>query len=67
MEQISNNVMVLNVGDQIPPGTEDALKILLLGSIDLGPTGEMNWQSKFVAGLANAVDPQKGLMNLYKI
>ena len=33
MEQISNNVMVLNVGDQIPPGTEDALKILLLGSI----------------------------------
>lgn len=35
MEQISNNVMVLNVGDQIPPGTEDALKIYLGGSMDL--------------------------------
>ena len=35
MEQISNNVMVLNVGDQIPPGTEDALKIYL-GANEVG-------------------------------
>ena len=65
MEQISNNVMVLNVGDQIPPGTEDALKIYLGGSMDLGPTGEYNWFQKFIDGMKVAVDPTKGYMNLF--
>lgn len=61
MEQISNNVMVLNVGDQIPPGTEGALKIYLGGSMDLGPTGEYNWFQKFIDGMKVAVDPTKGI------
>lgn len=65
MEQISNNVMVLNVGDQIPPDTEDALKIYLGGSMDLGPTGEYNWFQKFIDGMKVAVDPTKGYMNLF--
>lgn len=65
MEQISNNVLVLNVGDQLPPGTEDALKIYLAGSTDLNQMSNLNWQKKFIDGMKVAVDPQKGYMNLF--
>lgn len=62
MEQLSNNVMLLNVGDQIPVGAEDSLKIFLTGSIDLNMTGEFNWQDKFIKGFLELVDPQKGML-----
>lgn len=62
MEQLSNNVMLLNVGDQIPVGTEDSLKIFLTGSIDLNMTGEFNWQDKFIKGFVELVDPEKGML-----
>lgn len=65
MEQISSNVLVLNVGDQLPPGTEDALKIYLTGSTDLNQMSDLNWYDKFIQGMKVAVDPTKGYMNLF--
>lgn len=62
MQQLSENVIVLNVGDQIPPGTEDSLKIFLTGSIDVGPGGEFNWQAKFQDAFVKLVSPTEGML-----
>lgn len=70
MKNISDNVLVLEMGEQIPPGSEDAIKILLVGteSID-GPTANPNgepstydWQSKFAQGVATISNPSDGLI-----
>ena len=39
MQQLSENVLMLTVGDQLPPMTNDAVKIYLAGSQDLNPAG----------------------------
>ena len=68
MEQISSNVMVLQMGDPIPAGTEDAIKILLVGSesidtpSDNGQPSNFDWQGKFIAGIASLTDTEKGLL-----
>ena len=70
MKTISDNVIVIEMGEQLPPGTEDAIKILLVGteSIDnttVNPTGQpstYDWQSKFAQGTASIANPQDGLI-----
>ena len=46
MQQLSENVLVLNVGDQIPQPNNDSIIVYLAGTEDLNPANEM-WQDKF--------------------
>ena len=63
MEQLSSNVIVLQMGDPIPPGTEDAIKILLVGSESIDDSSDsFDWQGKFISGVLNITDPEKGLL-----
>lgn len=68
MKNISDNVIVLEMGEPIPPGSEDAIKILLVGSesIDgqtaIGQPGTYDWQSKFAQGVASIANPNDGLI-----
>lgn len=70
MKTISDNVIVIEMGEQLPPGTEDAIKILLVGteSIDnptVDPSGlpsTYDWQSKFAQGTASVANPEDGLI-----
>ena len=45
MLQLSNNILVLNVGDPLPNPSGDSIKIYLAGSEDLNPANE-KWQDK---------------------
>lgn len=68
MKNISDNVIVLEMGEPIPPGSEDAIKILLVGSESIdGQTandqpGTYDWQSKFAQGVASIANPSDGLI-----
>lgn len=69
MKTISDNVIVIEMGEQLPPGTEDAIKILLVGteSIDApatsaGEPSTYDWQSKFSQGTASIANPNDGLI-----
>lgn len=69
MKNISDNVIVLEMGEPIPPGSDDAIKILLVGSesIDNNPStsdqpSTYDWQSKFAQGVASIANPKDGLI-----
>lgn len=62
MEQVSDNILVLGPGDAIPEGTENSIKILLLGSIDTRDDHKFDWASSFIKGMIDITDPQKGLI-----
>lgn len=69
MKTISDNVIVIEMGEPLPPGTDDAIKILLVGteSID-SPTADPNgpstydWQNKFIQGTTTVANPKDGLI-----
>lgn len=69
MIQISDNVVMMEVGDQLPPDNGEYIKILLAGSIDVGGAGSENggigvydWITKFGQGVAQLTDPLKGIL-----
>lgn len=68
MEQVSPNVVVLQMGDPIPAGTEDAIKILLVGSESVDTPGKdgiantFDWQGKFISGVVKLTDVGNGLL-----
>lgn len=64
MQQVANNIVVLNPGDQIPQNTQDSIKLYLAGTMDFG-SQENDWQGKIIQGLAYLTDPYKGLI-MYK-
>lgn len=66
MNQVKNNLLVLGPGDQIPDGTEDALKIYLSGTVDLSGNEKFMWQEKFINGMSELVDQEKGLIMFKK-
>ena len=61
MIQVSDKVVVLNPGDQLPQITNDSIKVYLGGTMDFG-SSENDWQTKFQEGLAKLTDPLKGLL-----
>ncbi len=68
MKTISDNVIVVEMGEQLPPDT-DAIKILLVGteSIDNAPgmngqPATFDWQTKFAQGTASIANPNDGLI-----
>lgn len=62
MNQLSNNVLVIGVGEQIPPNTEDWLKIYLAGSEDISGDPKKDWQSAFANGLVSLTNSTNGLI-----
>ena len=65
MKNISENVIVLEMGEPIPPGSDDAIKILLVGTESVdgpGVEGTYDWQSKFAQGIASIANPDDGLI-----
>lgn len=52
MQQLSDNVLVLNVGDMLPEVTNDSIKIYLAGSQDLNPANE-KWQDKLTNAMVS--------------
>lgn len=56
MQQLSENVLVLSPGDQLPPMSNDAIKIYLAGSQDLNPAGNNDWQMKIATGTVNLTE-----------
>lgn len=62
MNQVSANVMVLYPGEIPPPGCEDAIKLMLVGSVDARPDGKFDWGGKFINGLVDICDPVKGIL-----
>jgi len=65
MQQITDRIITIGVGEQIPPTPADAIKIMFLGSEDLSGLPDYDWQGKFMEGLSLITDPQKGLI-MYK-
>ena len=63
MNKISDKVLVLYPGEQLPATVAGAVKIYLAGTIDFGNENN-NWQGKFEAGLAALCDPTKGLLSI---
>ncbi len=61
MIQISDKIIVLNPGDQLPQMTNDAIKVYLGGTMDFG-SSENDWQQKFIDGLVKLTDPLRGLL-----
>jgi len=56
MQQLSENVIVLQAGDQFPPEGFDPnefIKIALIGSTDLNPNTNDSWFEKFEESLVN--------------
>ena len=49
--QLSPTVMMISGSEPIPEGTEDYVKIALMGPTDLNPAND-SWQSKFAQGVA---------------
>lgn len=62
MQQLSGNIIVLTPGELCPPGCEDAIKLVLLGSIDTRPDQKFDWAGKFCNGLVELTDPLKGVL-----
>lgn len=68
MKTISDNVIVVEMGEQLPPDT-DAIKILLVGTESIDDAAGMNgqpatfdWQTKFAQGTASIANPNDGLI-----
>lgn len=63
MEQLSPTVMMISGSEPIPEGTEDFVKIALMGPTDLNPAND-SWQSKFAHGVAaiTSTEPGKGIV-----
>lgn len=66
MEQLHEKLVVLVPGDELPPGSEDYIKIFLAGSQDLSGADSFNWQSKFCMGLAKIIEEYKDSYGKYK-
>lgn len=64
MQQLTEKILVLNPGDQIPQLNTDSVKIYLAGTMDFGNM-ENDWQTKFQNGLVQMTDPLKGML-MYK-
>lgn len=64
MQQLSERIVVLTPGDQVPQMAEGAVKIYLGGTMDFG-SAENDWQGKFCQAMVNLTDPLKGLV-MYK-
>lgn len=64
MQQLSNNVLVLNVGDQIPEPSGDSIKIYLAGSEDLNPANE-KWQDKVCSAMVTLTEGP-GAISVFK-
>lgn len=62
MAPASDNVLVLTPGEIPPPGTEDCIKLLLMGSIDARPDGKYDWGTRFINGLVENTDPVRGIL-----
>ena len=62
MQQVSNNIIVIYPGEIIPEGTENSIKLFLGGSIDTRDDRKFDWADKFIKGLTEITDPQKGLI-----
>lgn len=65
MQQLSENVIMLNVGDQLPPMTNDAIKIYLAGSQDLNPAGNNDWQTKIATATVSLTEGP-GAISVFK-
>lgn len=65
MQQLAPNLIVLNAGEQFPPGTEDFLKIYLAGTQSIGNGDDTDWQTKFANGLLTLVTGNNSLI-MYK-
>lgn len=63
MNQLSENVLVLNVGDQLPM-VSDAIKIYLAGTEDMNPANE-HWQNKFAQGMTTLTEGP-GAISVFK-
>ena len=63
MQQLSNNVLVLNVGDQLPEAV-DAVKIYLAGTQDLNPANE-HWQDKVCQAMVSLTEGP-GAISVFK-
>ena len=61
MLQVSEKIIVLNPGDQLPQITNNSVKIYLAGTQDFS-NAENDWQQKFINGLVPLTDPLKGLL-----
>lgn len=61
MLQVSDKIIVLNPGDQLPQITNNSVKIYLAGTQDFA-SAENDWQQKFINGLVPLTDPFKGLL-----
>lgn len=66
MNQVLDNLLVLGPGEAIPEGAEDSLKLYLAGSVDLSGNEKYMWQDKFIAGMAELVGPDHGLLMFQK-
>lgn len=64
MQQLSNNILVLNVGDQLPEVTGDAVKIYLAGTQDMNPTNE-HWQDKVCQAMVSLTEGP-GAISVFK-
>ena len=62
MNQLSDNVIVIGSGEQIPPNTEDWLKIYLAGSEDISGDPKKDWQTVFANGLVSLTNGPKALI-----
>lgn len=60
MQQINNNLIVLNPGDQWDDIYAGYLKIYLSGSSDLSGALKTDWQTKFINAMTRLTDPQVG-------
>lgn len=58
----SDNVLILMPGEVPPAGSEDAIKLLLIGSVDARPDGKFDWGGRFIKGLVELTDPFKGIL-----
>jgi hypothetical protein len=65
MEQITERIISIGVGEQIPQEKPEAVKIMLLGSEDTSGVPMYDWQGRFMEGLKLLTDPVKGLI-MYK-
>lgn len=64
MQQLSDRVVVIYPGDEVPQLTGDAIKLYLGGTMDFASSAN-DWQSKFCQALVELTDPFKGLL-MYK-
>lgn len=64
MQQLSEHVIVLSPGDQLPEINGDAIKLYLAGTEDLNPAN-VHWQDKFAQGMV-ALTEGPGAISVFK-